>query len=121
MTTTTPRLMAKHRDQRLAGSVFHAYEDCVRLAPALDDDNTYAIEVNDQTVELLGLKPCADCTRRSDADPSAALETAIRGAAQTYENEQGAVLLEVNVDDFLAVLDNEGFEVRRRPKPRAKS
>jgi len=120
MTTTTPRLMAKHRDQRLAGSVFHAYEDCVRLAPALDDDNTYAIEVNDQTVELLGLKPCADCTRRSDADPTEALRESVL-ATVTDDGNVLASSFDFDIEGFLHLLDGHGFEVRRKPKPRTSS
>jgi len=117
--TTTPRLMAKHKDQRVTGSVFHSYRDCIRLAPALEELDVTAVEVNDQTVEILGLKLCGDCVRKAESDPHDAITRAC--AAATGERDADGALPLPDVDRFLAELGLHGFEVRRRPKPRTKS
>lgn len=113
---STPRLIVKHPDKRVTGSVYHSYPDCGRIVPALAEKGTELLDVNDQTIDLLGLSLCAECVRRAESDPSASIRRAVDLAVTDADTDP----LPVDVPLFLEALDKDGFEVRRKRKPREK-
>ncbi len=108
----TPRLMPRKSGERVTGSVYHTDKACQRLK------GTDVVEVNDQTVELLNVKLCTECKRRADSDVTpriiAALESLDPDGALDGSRDQQA-------HDLALVLDNQGFEVRPKRKPRKKA